>query len=97
MKAVNLEKLLPADIPAGERDALVRQARWISLARRAYRADFVSVYFAALTIWNLYSAAGDSGGPPPRGWLRRRSVSGPRPWRSWRCSATFPRARRSTS
>ena len=61
MKAVNLEKLLPHDIPAGERILWHGRPRWISLARRAYRADFVVVYFAALTVWNVYSAAGDSG------------------------------------
>ena len=61
MNAVNLEKLLPHDIPAGERILWHGRPRWISLARRAYRADFVIVYFAALTIWNVYSAAGDSG------------------------------------
>jgi hypothetical protein len=61
MNAVNLEKLLPHDIPAGERILWHGRPRWISLARRAYRADFVLVYFAALTVWNVYSAAGDSG------------------------------------
>jgi hypothetical protein len=61
MKAVNLEKLLPHDIPAGERILWHGRPRWISLTRHAYRADFVIVYFAALTVWNVYSAAGDSG------------------------------------
>ncbi len=61
MKAVNLEKLLPHDIPAGERILWHGRPRWVSLARRAYRADLVILYFAALTIWNVYSAAGDSG------------------------------------
>ena len=61
MKAVNLEKLLPHDIPAGERILWHGRPQWISLARRAYRADFVIGYFAALTVWNVYSAAGDSG------------------------------------
>ena len=61
MKAVNLEKLLPHDIPAGEQILWHGRPRWISLARRAYRADFVVAYFAALTVWNVYSAAGESG------------------------------------
>ena len=61
MKAVNLEKLLPHDIPAGERILWHGRPRWISLARRAYRADLIIVYFAALTVWNVYSAAGESG------------------------------------
>ena len=63
MKAVNLEKLLPADIPAGERILWHGRPSWLSLARRAYRGDFVAAYFVALGIWNLASAAasGDPG------------------------------------
>jgi hypothetical protein len=61
MKAVNLEKLLPHDIPAGERILWHGRPQWISLARRAYRADFVVAYFAALTIWSIFSAASDTG------------------------------------
>ena len=57
MKAVSLEKLLPADIPAGERILWHGRPRWISLARRAYRADFISAYFVALTVWSIWSAA----------------------------------------
>ena len=82
MKAVNLEKLLPHDIPAGEKILWHGRPRWISLTRRAYRADFVIVYFAALTVWNVYSAAGDLGGAAPRGWRLRRSESARPPWRS---------------
>ena len=55
--------------------------RWLSLARRAYRADFVVVYFAALTVWNVYSAAGNSGWSAAARWRRRRSASGRPPWR----------------
>ena len=61
MKAVNLEKLLPADIPAGERILWHGRPQWISLARRAYRADFVSSYFVALAVWNFVSVAPDAG------------------------------------
>jgi hypothetical protein len=61
MKAVNLEKLLPHDIPAGERILWHGRPRWISLARRAYRADLVVAYFAALTVWSVCSAASDNG------------------------------------
>ena len=71
MKAVNLEKLLPHDIPAGERILWHGRPRWISLARRAYRADFVVAYFAALTVWNVYSAAATPDGAPPRWWRRK--------------------------
>ncbi len=61
MKAVNLEKLLPQDIPAGERILWHGRPRWVGLARRAYRGDFVAAYFLALTAWNVVSAARDSG------------------------------------
>ena len=57
MKAVNLEKLLPSDIPPGERILWHGRPRWISLARRAYRADFVTAYFVALMVWNASSEA----------------------------------------
>lgn len=57
MRAVSLEKLLPADIPAGERILWHGRPRWISLARRAYRADFVAAYFVALTAWSVWAAA----------------------------------------
>ncbi len=61
MKAVNLEKLLPGDVPPGEQILWHGRPRWISLARRAYRGDFVAAYFVALTVWNLYSVGTDSG------------------------------------
>ena len=61
MKAVNLEKLLPQDIPAGERILWHGRPRWVSLARRAYRGDLIAAYFLALTTWNVVSAARDSG------------------------------------
>ncbi len=60
MKAVNLEKLLPADVPTGEQILWHGRPTWISLARRAYRGDLVAAYFVTLTIWNVYSVAGDS-------------------------------------
>jgi Bacterial PH domain len=61
MKAANLEKLLPRDIPKGEKILWHGRPRWISLARRAYRADFVAPYFVALTVWNCFSVGRDSG------------------------------------
>lgn len=62
MKAVNLEKLLPEDIPQGERILWHGRPRWTNLFRRAYRADFVAAYFALLTAWNVFDAAVDNGG-----------------------------------
>ena len=61
MKAVNLEKLLPGDIPQGEKILWHGRPSWVSFARRAYRADFVAAYFVALTVWNCSSVGGESG------------------------------------
>lgn len=61
MRAVNLEKLLPADIPPGERVLWFGRPEPTSLWRRAYRADWVGVWFAMMTIWNFASVtASDS-------------------------------------
>ena len=77
MKAVNLEKLLPGDIPEGERILWHGRPSWMSLARRAYRADFVAAYFVALMVWNCSSVGGESGWVAA-GWpVRRRWGSGP--------------------
>jgi hypothetical protein len=57
MKAVNLELLLPADIPAGERILWHGRPQWLSLARRAFRGDFVAAYFGLMTIVNVVMAA----------------------------------------
>ncbi len=57
MKAVSLEKLLPADIPPGERVLWHGRPQWVSLARRAFRADFIAAYFVALTAWSIWSAS----------------------------------------
>ena len=58
MKAVNLEKLLPEDIPQGERILWHGRPQWTSLCRRAYRADYVAAYFALMTLWNAALASG---------------------------------------
>ena len=57
MRAVNLEKLLPADIPPGERVLWFGRPEPTSLWRRAYRADIVATYFAALAIWGFFASA----------------------------------------
>ena len=57
MKLVDLDKLLPADIPEGERVLWFGRPEWVGLARHAYRADLVAAYFGALAIWN---AVGES-------------------------------------
>ena len=61
MKVINFEKLLPADIPPGERILWHGRPEWVSLARRAFRADFVAAWFAAATVWNFGAAAIDAG------------------------------------
>jgi hypothetical protein len=57
VKAINLEKLLPQDIPEGERILWHGRPNWVVLYRRAYRADFVAGYFAVLAIWNAIDAS----------------------------------------
>ena len=62
MRAVNLEKLLPADIPRGERVLWFGAPEPVSLWRRAYRADAVGLWFLAMTAWNGASVASSDGG-----------------------------------
>jgi hypothetical protein len=56
VKLVNLEKLLPSDIPAGERVLWFGRPETKSLWRRAYRADWVIAWFALATAWTTISA-----------------------------------------
>jgi len=61
MKAVNLEKLLPADIPPGERVLWFGKPEPVSLWRRAYRADWIAAWFGLMTVWNFASGTADEG------------------------------------
>lgn len=61
MKLVNLEKLLPSDIPPGERVLWVGRPETKSLWRRAYRADWVVIWFALAAAWNALSTLSDNG------------------------------------
>jgi hypothetical protein len=61
MKAVNLEKLLPADIPKGERVLWFGRPEPTSLWRRAYRGDAVGLWFLAMTLWNVASLTTSDG------------------------------------
>jgi hypothetical protein len=56
-KVLNLEKMLPADLPAGEEVVWFGRPDPTSLWRRAYRADLVATYFAALAIWGFFTSA----------------------------------------
>lgn len=56
MKLVNLEKLLPSDIPPGERVLWFGRPETKSLWRRAYRADWVIAWFALAIAWASLSA-----------------------------------------
>jgi len=51
MKIVNLEIQLPNDLPPGEHVLWFGQPSLVGLWRRAYRGDFVALYFAVLAIW----------------------------------------------
>jgi hypothetical protein len=57
MKVLNLQKMLPADLPAGEEIVWFGRPNATSLWRRAYRADFIAIYFAAWAIWGFFSSA----------------------------------------
>jgi hypothetical protein len=61
MRAVNLEKLLPADVPPGERVLWFGRPEPLSLWRRAYRAEWVGAWFAAMSLWNFASISGSDG------------------------------------
>jgi hypothetical protein len=61
VKTVNLEKLLPEDIPPGERILWHGRPNWIALFRGAYRADFVAGYFVLLATWNAIDASSAGG------------------------------------
>lgn len=61
MKIIDLERLLPEDLPEGERMLWCGRPDPISLARRAFRADLVAVWFGLMTIWNGVAGAYDSG------------------------------------
>jgi hypothetical protein len=64
MKLVDLDKLLPADIPEGERVLWHGRPEWVSLARHAWRVDFVAAYFGALVIWNAAMEGAEAGSAP---------------------------------
>lgn len=57
MKTVNLEKLLPEDIPPGERILWFGRPDWITLFRGAYRADLIAGYFVLLAMWSAIEAS----------------------------------------
>jgi hypothetical protein len=59
VRAVNLEKLLPEDIPQGERILWHGRPNWVALLRSAYRADLVAGYFVLLAVWNAIDASAE--------------------------------------
>lgn len=61
MKVINLEKLLPSDIPPGERVLWCGRPDPKSLWRKAYRADWVMAWFAIITAWSIVSTLYDQG------------------------------------
>ncbi len=61
MRTVNFEKLLPADLPPGERVLWHGRPNWLAMSRRAFRADYIAIYFAAMTVWNFLSAREGAG------------------------------------
>ena len=61
MKAVNIDKLLPADLPRGERVIWHGRPQWVGMARRAFRVDFVAAWFGLMSAWNFSSTASSTG------------------------------------
>lgn len=61
MRIVDLEKLLPEDLPEGEEIVWRGRPEAIGLARRAFRADIVAAWFGVMATWNTISAAYDFG------------------------------------
>jgi hypothetical protein len=61
MMVVNLDKLLPADIPVGERVVWHGRPDWVGLTRRAYRGDLIAAYFGVMTLWNFAAEASVAG------------------------------------
>jgi hypothetical protein len=62
VKVLNLEKLLPSDIPPGEHILWCGRPDPKSLWRRAYRADWVVIWLVIATAWTLLSTYADEGG-----------------------------------
>jgi hypothetical protein len=52
MTDAELDLLLPADLPPGERALWHGRPAWFALARDAFRVEWVAAYFAALAAWN---------------------------------------------
>jgi hypothetical protein len=61
MKVINLELLLPNDFQPGERVLWHGRPQWVSMARRAFRVDFIAAYFGLMTLMNMALAAADTG------------------------------------
>ena len=80
MKAVNLEKLLPADIPPGERVLWFGAPEPVSLWRRAYRADWVGAVVRRHD--GVEFAVASRGRSPASSPRCARSASAPPRWRS---------------
>lgn len=61
MKIIDLEKLLPADVPPGERILWHGRPNALGLARRAFRGDLVAAWFGAMALWNGVVGLADAG------------------------------------
>jgi hypothetical protein len=61
MRLVDLDKLLPEDVPAGETVLWFGRPRWKSLARRAFHVDLVAAYFMVMAVWAFLTAPVEAG------------------------------------
>ena len=61
MRLVDIDKLLPEDVPAGEAVLWHGRPDWRSLARRAFHVDVAAAYFAAISMWAFIDVADEAG------------------------------------
>jgi len=61
MKVIDFGLLLPNDFQPDERVLWHGRPQWTSMARRAFRVDFVAAYFGFMTLMNMALAEVDTG------------------------------------
>lgn len=74
MRFVDLDTLLPEDIPAGEPVLWHGRPDWTSLARRAFRIQFVLAYFGLVAIWAVIDSNMEGSGTTILGALMRAGL-----------------------
>jgi hypothetical protein len=60
VKLIDFTKILPADLPEGERVLWHGRPQWSSLARRAFWMEWVAAYFFLMALWNFAATAAET-------------------------------------